>query len=84
MTLLEQGQEIVVDPRDEWQGMPEYKHEDKTAFRKIIVHFKDQDAVDQFAKLVGLSITKKTKYFWHPSAEIAHVAGMAYISSDCA
>ena len=28
--------------KKEWQGMPEYKMEDLTSFRKIVVHFRNQ------------------------------------------
>ncbi len=49
-----------------WEGMPEFRQEDKTAYQSIHVHFKDQKAVDEFAKLVNQKITEKTKYIWIP------------------
>ena len=60
-----------IHPQDEWTGMPEYVNEDKTAFRSIVVHFKDQAAVDFFAELVEQKLSDKTKYIWFPEMEIA-------------
>jgi hypothetical protein len=47
--------------------MPEYAHEDKTAFRTLPVHFRDQEAVDAFAERVGLTITPHTRFLWFPA-----------------
>ncbi len=55
---------------DEWQGMPEFHQEDKTAFRSIVVHLKDQDAVDAFAVAVAHNLTENTKFIWYPKIEI--------------
>jgi hypothetical protein len=55
--------------RDEWKGMPEFVQNDAGAFRSIIVHFKDQKAVDSFSKTVRQRIGPKTKYIWFPPAE---------------
>lgn len=54
----------------EWQDMPEFNQEDELGFRNIIIHFKDQESVDNFAKLLNQTITSKTKYLWYPKAEI--------------
>ena len=50
----------------EWQGMPEFICEDQTSFRKIVVHFRNQDDVDAFAELLGQRITPKIPSIWHP------------------
>lgn len=70
--------EPVANPHGEWQGMPEFEHVDQTSFRKVIVHFKDQDAVDLFERLIGQSLGKKLKSIWFPAAEIGRCAGKAY------
>ncbi len=66
------------DPYTEWQGMPEFAQQDKRAFRSIPVHFKDQDAVDQFAALIGQTITPQTRYAWYPEIEIERYADKRY------
>lgn len=54
------------DAADEWEGMPEFVQPDKSAFRVLIVHFKDQAAVDTFSSLVDQVLTLKTKSLWYP------------------
>jgi ParB-like chromosome segregation protein Spo0J len=58
------------DPDQEWEGMPEFRHEDKTAFKSLTVHFHDQKAVDDFAAIVGQTITPKTRFMWFPEPVI--------------
>ena len=74
--LAEKGEN---DPEEEWQGMPEYEHEDQTAFQSIHVHFKDQDAVNQFAELIKQNITANTRSTWFPEIEIERYADKRYI-----
>jgi len=62
------------DANAEWRGMPEFDQQDKMAYRTIKVHFKDQDAVNRFAKIVRQKITEETRYIWYPQAEIEKVA----------
>ena len=68
------------DPDAEWQGMPEFEQEDKTAFRSIPVHFKDQESVDQFARLIMQKITANTRFVWFPEIEIETYADKRYVS----
>lgn len=62
----------------EWQGMPEFLQPNKKAFRSLALHFKDQAAVDAFAKLVGQTITPKTRFLWFPEIEIERYADKRY------
>jgi hypothetical protein len=55
-----------IDPNAEWSGMPEMDPKDDKPYRTLFVHFTTQDHVDQFAKLMGQSITEKTKWIWFP------------------
>lgn len=52
----------------EWAGMPEFTHGDKTAFKSVVMHFKDQAAVDQFEKAIDRKIT--SSFMWYPEIEI--------------
>jgi len=56
------------DPLKEWKGMPEFEQPEAGPFRTLRVHFKDQAAVDAFAKLIGQNLTDKTKWVWYPEA----------------
>jgi hypothetical protein len=63
--LLEPDRDF--DPNREWGGMPAFSQDDLMAWRSIVVHFKDQSGVDDFANRMGQSVTDKTKYLWHPA-----------------
>ena len=68
----------ATDPTKEWEGMPEFNQPDATSFRAMIVHFKDQAAVDAFSKLIAQDFTPKTKSIWHPKVEIERYADKRY------
>jgi hypothetical protein len=65
------------DPADHWKDMPDFRQPDRGPFRTILVHFKDQAAVDAFAQLIAQSLTDKTKYVWYPQA-VKAVADVVY------
>lgn len=62
----------------EWVDMPEFEEEDKTSFRRIIVHFEDQAAVDEFAKVLQQSLTSKTRSIWYPEQQNKDTEGYRY------
>ena len=62
----------------EWRGMPEFNQPDNGAFRQIIISFDDQAGVDKFAKLIGQSLTDKTKSVWFPPRPMNKVADLFY------
>jgi hypothetical protein len=66
------------DPAGEWKGMPEFDQQDKTAFRTLALHFRDQAAVDNFAARVGLRITPHTRFLWFPETVIEPYADKRY------
>lgn len=66
------------DPDKHWGEMPEYEHEDKTAFRTLHLHFADAEAIQKFAELIGQPITEKTRSLWYPPAEIETYADKRY------
>lgn len=69
------------NPNGEWTGMPEFNQQDKTAFRSIVVHFKDQKALDAFLKVTKQKITPKTRYLWYPKIEIETLADKRYTAT---
>ena len=50
----------------EWNEMPEFVQDNKMSFRKIIVHFRNNEDINQFSKLLNQKITNKTKSLWFP------------------
>lgn len=69
------------DPAEAWQGMPEFEQPDATAFKTLAVHFKDQAAVDQFARMIGQRIGEKTRFTWFPQEEEARYIDKAYVTN---
>ena len=59
----------VIDPLKEWEDMPEFTEDSKTAFRSLIVHFTCQEDMDKFSKLVEQTFTDKTKFMWYPEQQ---------------
>lgn len=53
----------------EWVGMPEFEQQDKTSEFELVVHFAGELQREQFAALVGQSITAKTNSIWFPAEE---------------
>ena len=66
------------DPEKEWQGMPEFLQKDKTAYKSIVINFPNPQAVEDFAKTVGQTITEKTRSIWFPQQEIERCMDKVY------
>ena len=54
---------------EEWGGMPECNSEDQSAYKRIIIHFRDEASVQDFAKRLGQVVGKQTRSMWHPILE---------------
>jgi hypothetical protein len=42
---------------NEWQGMPEFKHDDLEPWKSIYVHFTCRTDMESFSKLIGQKVT---------------------------
>lgn len=69
-----------LDPawRIEWQGMPEFVMEDHSPHRTINIHFRNDEDVAAFAKLIGQRISPKQKAAWYPEAKPRRYADKIY------
>lgn len=73
----------VMDPQGEWGAMPAFNMENKEAFRSLIVHFKDPDAVEQFEQAIGQKLpSEKTKFIWYPQIEIEAVHDKMWVGKE--
>lgn len=68
--------------KDEWKQMPEFHMEDQSSYRKLFVHFRNEEDVQKFAKLMGQTITPKTKSIWFPYMPPRRYAHLEYVD-DC-
>jgi hypothetical protein len=78
--LLGDGVEGSVDPTEEWQGAPEYAHEEQGATQQIVVNFATREAVAAFGVLIGQSLTEHTRSIWYPPAEIGRTSDKRYVA----
>ena len=67
--------------KDEWKDMPEFEMEDLSSFRKIVVHFRNQEDIDKFAKLIGQKITKAPS-LWYPEWKKRRYADKRYVDES--
>lgn len=67
---------------EEWKGMPEYKHDDLTPFRTIMIHFRNNEDIQTFAKQLDQNITPATKYLWYPKIFIEEMMNRRWVSES--
>jgi hypothetical protein len=66
----------------EWKGMPEFVQDKQEPYAKIIIRFRNQEDLDEFANLVGQKLTAKTKSMWHPFLERGINANKRYVDES--
>ena len=69
------------DWKKEWEDMPEFEMEDLSSFRKIVVHFRNQEDIDKFAELIGQKITKAPS-IWYPEWKKRRYADKRYVDES--
>jgi hypothetical protein len=62
----------------EWQDMPEFSLQDKEPYKQVIVSFRSEKDMEEFAKLVGQKITDRTQSLWFPKATIEQYINKRY------
>jgi hypothetical protein len=71
----------AAERREEWAGMPEFEQPSAYGIHKVVMCFKNVEALDAFARLVDQKISPQTRAIWYPEAEISHAAAMRYRSA---
>jgi hypothetical protein len=71
MAEIEQLSLIDTDPdwAKEWQGMPEYRMEDREPWQTVTVNFRCREDRDAFSRLVDQRVTDLAKSIWFPAEE---------------
>jgi hypothetical protein len=64
-----------------WQGMPEFKSENAEPFQSIKINFRNAEDREEFARLVGQSLTDATPSIWFPKAERRDLLSLRYKSA---
>lgn len=73
---------LQFDWRKHWKDMPEFHQEDLTSHRKIIIHFRNDEDVEEFAKLIDQKITPKQKSTWYPYLAPRRYAHLLYVTEE--
>lgn len=61
--------------------MPDYSHADMQPHTTLLVHFRNVQDRQAFARLVGQNLTPTTKFVWFPRAEIGTAADKVWTSA---
>jgi hypothetical protein len=61
--IFEEDQDVFL----EWKDMPEFIQTKQEPHAQIIVRFRNQEDLDEFAQMIGQKLTVKTKSIWHPA-----------------
>lgn len=72
----------LADVSQLWSAMPSFHQDDKLGFHHLVVHFRDQAAIDSFAAMVNKPVSTATKYLWFPEIEIDRYADKRIKSSE--
>ena len=72
----------ATDRLAEWAGMPEFSQDDQTSWKQVIVHFNTPEDLEAFSKLIGQTLTPKTRSIWYPEAEIGRLVTKRYVNEQ--
>lgn len=83
-TSAEQPELFEVEPdwKDSWRGMPAYDHQDLQPDQTLLVHFRNEQDRQRFATLIGQTLHARTKFVWHPKAEIGTAADKVFTRGE--
>ena len=63
-----------------WKNMPEFNHDDKTPYKRIVINFETKKDVDAFFKLIKQEYTDKTRYVNIPKRKQQVLRDKGYVS----
>lgn len=74
---------VLKSAQDEWNasGMPGFENK-KAVYRSIMIHFKDEEAVQDFQNIMAQHVSPKTRYLWHPKMEVFEASAFAYEKNE--
>jgi len=52
--------------QEEWKDMPEFVQEKQRPYAQIIFRFANEEDLQEFARMIGQKLTRRTKSAWHP------------------
>jgi len=67
--VKDQQQELFENEKawkEHWQGMPEFVQPQDREYAKIIIRFRNESDLQDFAKLINQKLNKNSQCTWHP------------------
>lgn len=68
--------------QEEWKNMPEFNQQKQKPHAQIIFRFRNEEDLQEFARLIGQPLTRKTKSCYHPVAVRGLNSGKRYIDGQ--
>lgn len=75
--------EATADWREEWRGMPEFVQERSREYAKLTIRFRSEEDLQDFARLIGQKLNKKSQCTWHPELKRGELgnSGKRYVDA---
>jgi hypothetical protein len=70
---------------EHWQGMPEFDQPPKEPFAIIVVRFRNQEDLDDFAQKIGQKLNRNSQSTWHPelkNGELGNSLSRRYVDES--
>ena len=71
--------ELQEDWKKEWQDMPEFVQDKLEPHCAMIVRFRCEEDLQNFAKLIEQNLNNKTKSIWYPKLDVQKLVNTRYI-----
>lgn len=65
-----------------WSGMPEFLNRDLSAKRTLMINFRSQADVEEFARLIGQRVGPRERSIWFPEAPIERETDWVFSDED--
>jgi len=75
---------ITEEWKKEWKDMPEFVMEDLSSYKKVTVHFRNEEDFQEFCKLINQPLKKNgmTISTWYPPMEPRRYSHLRYTNEN--
>ncbi len=73
---------VKSDWEKEWEDMPEFIQNKLKTHQQIIINFKKEENVKEFARLIKQNLTNKTRSIWFPEERNKTPSLFGYLNKD--
>lgn len=73
------GVTVIENVGKEWDNMPDYG-QFQNAFRSLMIHCETEKDFNDFLKLIGQTVTDKTKFLWYPKKAKTDLSSQRFVN----